>query len=199
MTAQYEAHALGLLRLAYVMLGERAAAEDVVQDAFLGLCKRWSKLKLEYVTQYVMRNGHRVRVRVSRPVLAGSPFAPPYYVSDCETDAVMSQNGTSVVCGYSSWAGSDKTAAGFVLYSTTTGQQEGAVGFFVYKGQISGQVQLYWTNSTGTVLVGAEPTATGNRICVIDGKKFTPMPGNFTSWRGYSWPPGSMGLADAAW
>ena len=36
-TALYEAHALGLARLALVMLGDPAAAEDVVQDAFLGL------------------------------------------------------------------------------------------------------------------------------------------------------------------
>jgi hypothetical protein len=33
-TALYEGHALGLVRLAYVMLGDRAAAEDVVQEAF---------------------------------------------------------------------------------------------------------------------------------------------------------------------
>jgi len=44
-TALYEAHALGLIRLAYVMLGDRAAAEDVVQEAFLGLYQRWSKLR----------------------------------------------------------------------------------------------------------------------------------------------------------
>jgi RNA polymerase sigma-70 factor (sigma-E family) len=44
-TALYEAHALGLLQLAYVMLGDRPAAEDVVQDAFLGLYKRWSSLR----------------------------------------------------------------------------------------------------------------------------------------------------------
>jgi hypothetical protein len=30
-TAPYQAHALGLVRLAYVMLGNRASAEDVVQ------------------------------------------------------------------------------------------------------------------------------------------------------------------------
>ncbi len=36
-TALYEAHALSLARLALVMLGDPAAAEDVVQDAFLGL------------------------------------------------------------------------------------------------------------------------------------------------------------------
>ena len=44
-TALYEAHALSLTRLAYVMLGDRPAAEDVVQEAFLGLYQRWSKLR----------------------------------------------------------------------------------------------------------------------------------------------------------
>ncbi|HXL90796.1 MAG TPA: sigma factor [Streptosporangiaceae bacterium] len=39
-TALYEAHALSLTRLAYVMLGDKPAAEDVVQEAFLGLYKR---------------------------------------------------------------------------------------------------------------------------------------------------------------
>ncbi|MGH3245830.1 MAG: RNA polymerase sigma factor [Trebonia sp.] len=33
-TALYAEHALGLVRLAVVMTGDRAAAEDVVQDAF---------------------------------------------------------------------------------------------------------------------------------------------------------------------
>jgi RNA polymerase sigma-70 factor (sigma-E family) len=41
----YETHALSLIRLAYVMLGDRPAAEDVVQDAFLGLYKRWGRLR----------------------------------------------------------------------------------------------------------------------------------------------------------
>ena len=35
-TALYRAHALGLIRLAVVMLGDRPAAEDVVQEAFCG-------------------------------------------------------------------------------------------------------------------------------------------------------------------
>ena len=43
--ALYETHALSLIRLAYVMLGDRPAAEDVVQEAFLGLYQRWSKLR----------------------------------------------------------------------------------------------------------------------------------------------------------
>ena len=43
-TALYEAHALGLIRLAVVMLGDRGAAEDVVQEAFCGLYRRWHVL-----------------------------------------------------------------------------------------------------------------------------------------------------------
>ena len=43
-TALYAEHALGLTRLAQVMLGDRAAAEDVVHDAFTGLCRRWDYL-----------------------------------------------------------------------------------------------------------------------------------------------------------
>jgi hypothetical protein len=39
-TALYQAHALALIRLAYLMLGDRASAEDVVQEAFCGLCRR---------------------------------------------------------------------------------------------------------------------------------------------------------------
>jgi RNA polymerase sigma-70 factor (sigma-E family) len=44
-TALYETHALGFIRLAYVMLGDRPAAEDVVQEAFLALYKRWGQLR----------------------------------------------------------------------------------------------------------------------------------------------------------
>jgi RNA polymerase sigma-70 factor (sigma-E family) len=44
-TALYQTHALGLIRLAYVILGDRPAAEDVVQEAFLALYKRWGQLR----------------------------------------------------------------------------------------------------------------------------------------------------------
>ena len=44
MTALYQQHATGLTRLAVVMLGDRVAAEDVVQEAFLGLYRHWGGL-----------------------------------------------------------------------------------------------------------------------------------------------------------
>ncbi len=66
-TAVYEAHALGLVRLAHVMLDDRAAAEDVVQEAFYGLYRRWDRLAgpdkaLAYVRSSVL-NGCRSALR----------------------------------------------------------------------------------------------------------------------------------------
>ena len=68
-TALYQAHAVGLIRLAIVMLGDRGAAEDVVQDAFLGLYRHWDRLDdrgnaLTYVRSAVLnrcRNAMRQR------------------------------------------------------------------------------------------------------------------------------------------
>jgi RNA polymerase sigma-70 factor (sigma-E family) len=72
-TALYHAHALGLIRLAHIMLGDRTAAEDVVQDAFCGLYRHWSRLAdqakaLPYVRSAVL-NGCRSALRRRRPVL----------------------------------------------------------------------------------------------------------------------------------
>ena len=73
----YEAHALGLIRLGVIMLGDRPAAEDVVQEAFCGLYRRWHSLSdeanaLAYVRSSVI-NGCRtaLRRRVRQLTLAG--------------------------------------------------------------------------------------------------------------------------------
>ncbi len=66
-TALYEAHALGLVRLAVVMTGDQGSAEDIVQDAFLGLYRRWDRLTdlphpLAYLRASVL-NGCRTALR----------------------------------------------------------------------------------------------------------------------------------------
>jgi RNA polymerase sigma-70 factor (sigma-E family) len=66
-TALYEAHALGLVRLAIVMTGDQGSAEDIVQDAFLGLYRRWDHLTdlphpLAYLRASVL-NGCRTALR----------------------------------------------------------------------------------------------------------------------------------------
>ena len=80
-TALYHAHALGLIRFAYLLLGERQAAEDVVQEAFAGLYRRWEKLSdpgkaLPYVRSSVL-NGCRSQLRrLSRaPAVAAAGLA----------------------------------------------------------------------------------------------------------------------------
>ena len=66
-TALYEAQAAGLIRLGFVMLGDRGRAEDVVQDAFIGLYRNWDRLDdpgnaLTYVRSSVL-NGCRAALR----------------------------------------------------------------------------------------------------------------------------------------
>jgi RNA polymerase sigma-70 factor (sigma-E family) len=66
-TALYQAHATGLVRLAMLMLGDQSSAEDVVQDAFLGLYRRWDALSdkgraLAYTRSSVL-NGCRDALR----------------------------------------------------------------------------------------------------------------------------------------
>lgn len=41
----YRQHRDGLLRLAFLLVGDAATAEDVVQDVFVGLHQRWSTLR----------------------------------------------------------------------------------------------------------------------------------------------------------
>jgi len=80
--ALYRATALDLIRLAYVMLGDRPSAEDVVQEAFCSLYRRWDRLSeadsaIYYVRASVL-NGCRSVLRhraVRRRGLAGQPPA----------------------------------------------------------------------------------------------------------------------------
>jgi RNA polymerase sigma-70 factor (sigma-E family) len=69
-TELYQAHALGLTRLAHVMLGDRTGAEDVVQEAFDGLYRHWDRLKdtrkaPQYLRSSVL-NGCRTELRRGR-------------------------------------------------------------------------------------------------------------------------------------
>jgi RNA polymerase sigma-70 factor (sigma-E family) len=80
-TELYEAHALGLIRLAHIMLGDGQSAEDVVQDAFCGLYRRWAALSgtgsaVAYVRSSVL-NGCRSVLRRRLRYRVPSPGPPP--------------------------------------------------------------------------------------------------------------------------
>jgi RNA polymerase sigma-70 factor (sigma-E family) len=84
----YQMHGMDLVRIAAVMLGSRAAAEDAVHDAFCGLFRRWDQLSdqgnaLPYVRSSVINRcrselRHRTRLarradQMHRPLDADSP------------------------------------------------------------------------------------------------------------------------------
>jgi len=77
----YADHALSLVRLAHIMLGSRQAAEDVVQEAFLGLYRRFAQLDdpsraLGYVRSSVL-NGCRSALRRRRTLDLDGAHQPP--------------------------------------------------------------------------------------------------------------------------
>jgi RNA polymerase sigma-70 factor (sigma-E family) len=84
-TALYQAHAVGLIRLAVIILGDRGAAEDVAQDAFLGLYRGWRRLSdpdkaLPYLRASVLngcRNVLRQRARSERRERVAATEAGP--------------------------------------------------------------------------------------------------------------------------
>ena len=99
-TALYQAHALGLVRLAVIMTGDQPTAEDVVQDAFLALYRRWPTLKdpdraLAYARSSVL-NGCRMVHRARSRHEAG-PLAVPEDVESAEETALLGEANREVL------------------------------------------------------------------------------------------------------
>jgi RNA polymerase sigma-70 factor (sigma-E family) len=93
-SALYQAHALALVKLAVLMTGDQPTAEDVVQDAFLGLYRRWSALHdteraVGYLRTSVLngcRSVHRARFRRQRIALD-----PPADADSAEAEALLGE------------------------------------------------------------------------------------------------------------
>jgi RNA polymerase sigma-70 factor (sigma-E family) len=92
--ALYQAHALALVKLAVLMTGDQPTAEDVVQDAFLGLYRRWQGLHdvdkaLGYLRSSVLngcRSVHRLRFRRQGIILD-----PPEHADSAEAEAMLGE------------------------------------------------------------------------------------------------------------
>jgi RNA polymerase sigma-70 factor (sigma-E family) len=99
-TALYQAHALSLVKLAVLMTGDQPTAEDVVQDAFLGLYRRWQSLRdadkaVGYLRSSVLngcRSVHRVRFRRRQVVLDVPPDA-----ASAEAEAMLGESHREVL------------------------------------------------------------------------------------------------------
>lgn len=102
LAALYQAHALGLVKLAVLMVGDQPTAEDVVHDAFLGLHRRWSYLTdtdkaLAYLRASVLngcRMAHRKRVRHDR---AAPAIADLTEIDSAEATALLAEEHREVL------------------------------------------------------------------------------------------------------
>jgi RNA polymerase sigma-70 factor (sigma-E family) len=102
-TALYQAHGVGLIRLAVVILGDRPAAEDVVQEAFCGLYRRWDHLDdpgnaLRYLRSSVL-NGCRsvLRNRGRLQLRLGLEPGRPDSVESAESTALVGEEHRAVL------------------------------------------------------------------------------------------------------
>jgi RNA polymerase sigma-70 factor (sigma-E family) len=97
-SALYAEHALGLTRMAFLILGDRFAAEDVVQEAFIGLYGAWDRLRshdnvLGYLRVSVL-NGCRSVIRRSRRAPKAIEVVP---VASAEADAMSAEERRAAV------------------------------------------------------------------------------------------------------
>lgn len=90
----YDAHYVGLVRLAVLLVRDRGVAEEVVQDAFVAMHGRWNTLDdpdraIGYLRTTVVnrsRSVHRHRAVVARHVPQPVPDAPGADVASLEHD-----------------------------------------------------------------------------------------------------------------
>ena len=77
----FRQHCADLVRLAYCLTGDRGAAEEAVQDAFVALYRNWSTLRdrsatLPYLRVAVVNRCRSVHRHRARTVQASSPLTP---------------------------------------------------------------------------------------------------------------------------
>lgn len=99
-TQLFTAHYAGLVRLATLLLHDQAVAEEVVQDAFVGLHRRWRRLRdpqsaVAYLQRSVVHGTRSVQRR--RAVAARHPDDPLPDAASAEAGAVRSASNAAVV------------------------------------------------------------------------------------------------------
>lgn len=99
-TALYAEHYRPMVRLATLLLSDQGRAEEVVQDAFVALHGRWSRLDdAERATAYLRRsvvNGCRSAHR-RRGVEARHPPSPPEDAASAEVSALAAADRDEVL------------------------------------------------------------------------------------------------------
>ena len=125
-TALYQEHALGLVRLAVLMVGDQPTAEDVVQDAFLALYRRWPTLKdpdraLAYTRASVLNGCRMVHRANSRH--EGITLAAPDDAESAEETALLGEANREVLTALRRLPGRQREAVVLRYYLDMTEDQ----------------------------------------------------------------------------
>jgi RNA polymerase sigma-70 factor (sigma-E family) len=83
----FRAHALGLIRVAMLLTGDQPSAEDVVQDAFIGLYRALPRIRdqdkaLPYLRTSVINGARSVLRARKRAALRRIPHEPPVWSAE---------------------------------------------------------------------------------------------------------------------
>jgi RNA polymerase sigma factor (sigma-70 family) len=101
----YRAHAVALIRIALMLVGDQPSAEDVVQDAFLGLQRRLPRLRepakaLPYLRASVVNGCRTVQRSRSRLLRRRVELQPPVW--SAEAAAIASEDRRAVLAAVGS-------------------------------------------------------------------------------------------------
>jgi len=96
----YRAHAVGLIRFALLLVGDQTTAEDVVQEAFLGLYQGWHRVRdpgkvLGYLRTTVLNGCRSVQRSRRRARLLRVTYEPPVW--SAEAAAIDSEERRAVL------------------------------------------------------------------------------------------------------
>lgn len=113
----YRAHAVDLVRLALLLVGDQHTAEDVVQDAYLGLQRGLGRLRdpgkaLSYLRACVVngcRSAHRRRSRISTRAATYEPTP----VWSAEAVAIASEDRRAVLAAVAELPGRSREVLAF--------------------------------------------------------------------------------------
>ncbi|GAA2720255.1 SigE family RNA polymerase sigma factor [Actinocorallia aurantiaca] len=144
----YKEHALGLTRLAFLMVGDRQAAEDVVQEAFLGLYRRWRSLRdpgkaLVYARSAVL-NGSRSVLRRRRFPFPGNDLPPAW---SAESEVMVGEDRRQVLAALQRLPARQREAL-ILRYFLDLSEEEAAATMRISRGTVKS------TTSRGVAALG---------------------------------------------
>jgi RNA polymerase sigma-70 factor (sigma-E family) len=119
-------HHVGLVRLALIMVGDQASAEDVVQEAFERTCARRGRLRddgklLAYVRSAVLNGCRSVLRRRATVFRKTPPYDPPVW--SAESAALLGEERRAVLLALRGLPGRQREALTLRYYFDLTDQE----------------------------------------------------------------------------